>query len=110
MGIWNTPGWGPWFGDDNTDTPDLHISDNCHVKEYSRSDLGRSYGGPGVDRNALFGQRNFRMLDYEVFSIVILNRVVCCSNKQIKYETKKELSEKYRLTEDSIMTFQDAFL
>jgi microcystin-dependent protein len=51
---------------------DLYISDNCGQNENSYSILGVSYGtGPGVNRFALFGQEDFRMVDYEVFKIVI---------------------------------------
>jgi hypothetical protein len=68
-GVWNPSSFGPRFGNG---PPDLYISNNCHQNEYSRSRLGWSYGrGPGVNRYALFGQRRFRVVDYEVFKIVI---------------------------------------
>jgi hypothetical protein len=52
--------------------PDLSISNNYHQNEYSCSRLGGSYGrGPGVNQYALFGQERFRVIDYEVFKIVI---------------------------------------
>jgi hypothetical protein len=69
VGNFNHHGWGPDFG--CIRASDLHISDNCHQNEYSYSSLGRSYGEPGVDRYALFGQMYFRVVDYEVFKIVI---------------------------------------
>jgi hypothetical protein len=68
-GVYNFPGFGPDFGTESG--TDLHISSNCQENEDSRSVLGVSYGGPGVDRYALLGQENFRVVDYEVFKIVI---------------------------------------
>jgi hypothetical protein len=51
---------------------DLIISDDCHQNENSSSSLGMSYGkGPGLNQNALFEQESFRVVDYEVFKIVI---------------------------------------
>jgi hypothetical protein len=66
-GVWNSPSYGPVFG-----VIDLFISNNCHQNEYSNSILGGSYGrGPGVNQHALFVQERFRVVDYEVFKIVI---------------------------------------
>jgi hypothetical protein len=70
VGIWNFSRYGPTFGE--LYPSDLFISDNCHQDLGSYSRLGKSYGrGPGVNQNALFGQEDFRVLDYEVFKIVI---------------------------------------
>jgi hypothetical protein len=67
VGVWNHPSCGPVFG-----SYDLVISKNCHQNENSFSRMGVSYGGgPGVNRSALFGQERFRVVDYEVFKIVI---------------------------------------
>jgi hypothetical protein len=68
VGVENHSSYGPWFGIG----PDLYISDNCHQNDYSCSRLGGSYGrGPGLNQYALFGQERFRVVDYEVFKIVI---------------------------------------
>jgi hypothetical protein len=68
-GIMNNSGVGPWFG---AYRRDLRISDNCHLNERSWSRLGLSYGrGTGLNQHALFGQGRFRVVDYEVFKIVI---------------------------------------
>jgi hypothetical protein len=69
-GVWNYPEGGPDFGDEYSN--DLLISDNCHQNEYSMSSLGGAYGrGPGLNQYALFGQEEFRVVDYEVLKIVI---------------------------------------
>jgi hypothetical protein len=69
-GIWNNHLCGPWFG--NYFSSDLSISNNCHQRESFSSKLGVSYGkGPGLNQNALFGQEDFRVIDYEVLKIVI---------------------------------------
>jgi hypothetical protein len=60
----NHPSYGPIFFDD------LLITNNCNVNYYSHSILGSAYG-EGADRNALFGQFQFRVSDYEVFKVVI---------------------------------------
>jgi hypothetical protein len=66
VGVWNYPHAGPWFGND------LYITSNCHRIELFYSTLGGSYGrGPGLNQYALFGQKWFRMADYEVFKILI---------------------------------------
>jgi hypothetical protein len=57
FGIRNHPSDGPDFYDD------LVIADNCNVNEASRSELGRAYGEEAD--GALFGQRNFRVSDYD---------------------------------------------
>jgi hypothetical protein len=70
VGVLNHPKYGPDFGND--DWSDLYISNNCHQREYSHSRLGKAYGsGSGLNQNALFGQLRFRVVDYEVFKIVI---------------------------------------
>jgi hypothetical protein len=75
MGVWNDPSWGPDFGSSpfmSNDPPDLSISSDCHLGEFSYSTLGTSYGrGPELNKYALFGQERFRVVDYEVFKIVI---------------------------------------
>jgi hypothetical protein len=69
LGVFNHPTFGPIFGDY---PHDLRISTNCHQNEYSCSRLGVSYGrGTGLNKYALFGQDGFRLLDYEVYKIVI---------------------------------------
>jgi hypothetical protein len=70
VGIWNHPSFGPDFGDEYSN--DLCISNNCHQNDDSYSRLGRSYGsGMGLNQYALLGQEYFRVVDYEVFKIVI---------------------------------------
>jgi hypothetical protein len=71
VGIYNHRSYGPWLANLNYED-DLRISNECHQNEYSYSRLGGSYGiGPGLDQYALFGQERFRVVDYEVFKIVI---------------------------------------
>jgi hypothetical protein len=51
---------------------DLCISRNCDETEYSYSILGEAYGeGPGANETTLFGERDFRVSDYEVFKIEV---------------------------------------
>jgi hypothetical protein len=69
MGIENHLSYGPVFG--SWVGYDLVISDECQEGVRSWSELGWSDGGVGVNRDALFGQGNFRVVDYEVFKIVI---------------------------------------
>jgi hypothetical protein len=66
-GFYNFNDEGPCFNDD------LFIFDDCNQNEGSISHLGESYGtgGPGVNETTLFGQESFRVVDYEVFKIVI---------------------------------------
>jgi hypothetical protein len=65
-GILNDPGQGPSFN------RDLVVSNNCHENKRSFSILGDSYGsGDEVSESALFGEKFFRVCDYEVFKIVI---------------------------------------
>jgi hypothetical protein len=61
------PNWGPWFGDS------LHIDDRCHENERSCSYLDPffGYGSEGVDPLSLFGSRDFRVLEYEVYQVEI---------------------------------------
>jgi hypothetical protein len=50
----------------------IYLSNNCYHSESSLSRLGVSYGsGSGLDHYALFGQKISRVVDYEVFKIVI---------------------------------------
>jgi hypothetical protein len=67
-GIDNRSGVGPDFG--CISASDLLVSNNCR-NDYSFSNLGFAYGGPGVNQRALFGQMYFRVVDYEVFKIVV---------------------------------------
>jgi hypothetical protein len=67
LGVVNHPDFGPWFG-----LKDLVISNNCHLSKSSRSRLGGAYArGLGLNQFALFGQEWIRVVDYEVFKIVI---------------------------------------
>jgi hypothetical protein len=69
VGVMRNPLFAPAFG---TYISDLFISESCHQNVLSSSILGNSYGsGPRLDPYALFGQENFRVVDYEVFKIVI---------------------------------------
>jgi hypothetical protein len=69
VGVMNHHLFGPWFGDG---FGDLFISSDCHQNEFSYSRLGWSHGsGTGLNQYALFGQEYFRVVDYEVFKIVI---------------------------------------
>jgi hypothetical protein len=63
-GIWNAPSYGPIF------YSDLVIDADCNVNEESWSELGVAHG-EGVDPISLFGQKFFRVCDYEVFKIEI---------------------------------------
>jgi hypothetical protein len=63
MGLVNHSLSGPAFGSGYI----LYISNYCDLGEYSSSSLGGSYG---VNQYALFGQRMFRVVDYEVFGPV----------------------------------------
>jgi hypothetical protein len=58
---------GPWFGHG------LCISNKCNENEISYSYLGPryGYGEEGVDPTILFGEENFRVLEYEVFQVEI---------------------------------------
>jgi hypothetical protein len=73
LGVVNHPTFGTCFeSGGSVYYSDLYISDNCHHDDFSYSRLGRSYGsGSGLNQYALFGQENFRVVDYEVFKIVI---------------------------------------
>jgi hypothetical protein len=69
VGIYNYNSYGPAFGNFGSD---LRVLNNCHLGERSWSRLGGSYGTvPDMNQYALFGQVNFRVVDYEVFKIVI---------------------------------------
>jgi hypothetical protein len=71
-GVVNHSLFGPAFGSEILALANLYISNNCPQNEFSYSSLGCSYGrGPGLNQYALFGQKRFRVLDYEVFKIVI---------------------------------------
>jgi hypothetical protein len=69
VGVYNHSDRSPWFG---AYPSDLAISNNCHLGEYSSSRLGGSYGcGTGLNQYSMLGQERFRVVDYEVFKIVI---------------------------------------
>jgi hypothetical protein len=58
--------YGPAFG------VDLWIHSSSHENVSLRSSLGFAYGeGPDANETTLFGQRKFRVSNYEVFKIVI---------------------------------------
>jgi hypothetical protein len=64
VGVLNHSDACPAFGND------LYITNNSLQIEDSWSILGGSYG-LGLNQHALFGQERFRVVDYEVFKIVI---------------------------------------
>jgi WD40 repeat protein len=69
VGVTNYMGNGPLFGKAGWD---LGISSECHQNEFSSSRLGVSYENEsGLNDTILFGQARFRVLDYEVFKIII---------------------------------------
>jgi hypothetical protein len=74
VGVENRYGAGPVFGGGDIDVfagrADLFVSSNCNRDTYNWSRLGYSYGDVGND-TTLFGQRYFRVVDYEVYKIVI---------------------------------------
>ena len=68
--IYCSSGNGPTFGVGN----DLSISDNCHLNNYSYSDLGHTYKLPtgyvydtDQGKRLLAGTYNFKVDEYEVF-------------------------------------------
>jgi hypothetical protein len=65
--VYSHPDLGPVFG------YSLCISNKCNENEMSQSILGTrcGYGPEGVDRSALFGVEDFRVLEYEVFQVEI---------------------------------------
>jgi hypothetical protein len=69
MGIMNHHLYGPVLGSGRIGGWDLEIYENCHLNDNSMCKLGTSYGtrGPGFEG----GQVRFRVIDYEVFKIVI---------------------------------------
>jgi hypothetical protein len=70
LGVVNRPKLGPVFGGNSS--WDLLISNTCDQGEYSSSKLGDSYGrGAELNKFVLFGQERVRVVDYEVFKIVI---------------------------------------
>ena len=71
--VYLTKDYGPRFGGG----ADLHISTNCNQNESSYSNLGHTYKSPyqydtDKSKNYLAGSYNFRVEDYEVFSITVL--------------------------------------
>lgn len=59
------PRYGPMFGGG----ADLCISDECHEKPGSYSNLPHSYDGPQASTSLLMGDYNFTVKDYEVFGL-----------------------------------------
>ncbi|XP_035789422.1 uncharacterized protein LOC118465356 [Anopheles albimanus] len=59
------PNCGPIFGAG----ADLLISDNCNVNTESYSNFPHSYDGPNAMFGHLFGDYNFSITDYEVFTL-----------------------------------------
>lgn len=57
--------FGPIFGGG----ADLSISNECHQNCISYSNLQHSYGGEDPSVRTLFGSYNFKVLDYEVFTL-----------------------------------------
>lgn len=58
--------FGPVFGGG----ADLSIADKCHLGEENYSNLPHSYDGAGAGSGVLFGDYNFTVHDYEVFTPV----------------------------------------
>lgn len=56
--------YGPVFGAG----ADMFLSDGCHANEDSYSNMPHSYDGPGASSGVLFGDYNFTVLEYEVFT------------------------------------------
>ena len=48
---------------------DLCISDECHERPESYSNLPHSYDGPQASTSLLMGDYNFTVKDYEVFGL-----------------------------------------
>lgn len=57
--------FGPVFGAG----ADLSISDQCHLNDASYSNLPHSYDGEDASSSSLFGDYNFTVTDYEVFTL-----------------------------------------
>lgn len=57
--------FGPIFGAG----ADLSIADQCHMNEESYSNLPHSYDGENASSNSMFGDYNFSVIDYEVFTL-----------------------------------------
>ncbi|XP_059226976.1 uncharacterized protein LOC131998550 [Stomoxys calcitrans] len=60
------PDCGPIFGAG----ADLMIANNCNTNKESYSNLPHSYDGPNASYETLFGDYNFTIADYEVFTTV----------------------------------------
>lgn len=56
---------GPIFGAGS----DLFISSDCHLYGDSYSNLPHSYSGPLASNRIMFGDYNFQLVDYEVFTV-----------------------------------------
>ncbi|XP_037899848.1 uncharacterized protein LOC119644376, partial [Glossina fuscipes] len=59
------PDCGPIFGAG----ADLLIANNCNTTKDSYSNLPHSYDGPGASYESLFGDYNFTITDYEVYTL-----------------------------------------
>ena len=57
--------FGPVFGAG----ADLSIADHCHMSDASYSNLPHSYDGESASNVSLFGNYNFTVIDYEVFTL-----------------------------------------
>lgn len=60
---------GPIFGAG----ADLLIANNCNTNKDSYSNLPHSYDGPNASYETLFGDYNFTITDYEVYTIAQTN-------------------------------------
>lgn len=56
---------GPTFGAG----ADLMIANDCHLYAESYSNLPHSYSGPSATNQTMFGDYNFQLVDYEVFTV-----------------------------------------
>lgn len=63
--LWYPISCGPIFGAG----ADLLISSNCNVNTDSYSNLPHSYDGPNAAHLTLFGDYNFAIIDYEVYTL-----------------------------------------
>lgn len=60
---------GPIFGAG----ADLLIAHNCNTTKDSYSNLPHSYDGPNASTESLFGDYNFTVTDYEVYTLMLSN-------------------------------------
>lgn len=45
------------------------IANDCHLYAESYSNLPHSYSGPSATNQTMFGDYNFQLVDYEVFTV-----------------------------------------